>query len=84
MAGLTSNSTKYVVIQTSESGEQAVVFNPHMSHDTFKNLSPISAGFFHVRENKVVLSSEMSWSLNKGPRPEDRDLIRQAMGIPAL
>jgi hypothetical protein len=38
------------------------MFDAEISHDTFKDLNPVSAGFCNIRRNKVDCFGE-SWSL---------------------
>lgn len=64
-----------------------IIFSATISHDTFKYLNPISAGFCVVRSDKeMVACYGESWSLGIKSNPkEDTELAtREVFGIDAL
>lgn len=77
--GLMDDKLKYIVMETRDSGEQAVVFSSQLMHKDvefpFKRVGhPVSAGFYTVN-NGVVKTYGRSEGLNLNSRPEDAALI---------
>jgi len=83
---------KYIVFE--QSGlETALLFDPLIEHDQFKELNPISAGFFITHEQNVA--DQYSWdgpsfipkisvygkstSLELESRPEDAIIIERCL-----
>lgn len=62
----------------------AVVVGEHFGHDTLRSVflpdSIVSAGFFHIQDERVVVYDK-STSLGVSSRPQDAVLVARALGL---
>lgn len=62
-----------------------IVFPCVVSHDTFKHLSPVTAGFCYINEKKVTCFGEsISLGLKSNEEEDSKEATKQICGIEAL
>jgi len=62
-----------------------IIFGAITSHDTFKYLAPISAGFCHVNKNEVVcFGDSFSLDLKSNPKEDSLEATKQLFGYDAM
>ncbi len=79
-----SEKQKYVKL----SSGQVIIFPMSIEHDTFKHLSPVTAGFCHVRSSRRRVDcygeSYSLGGLKSNPQEDVRDATKQVFGIIAV
>lgn len=61
-----------------------IIFNPLISHDTFKGLNPTTAGFCYVGNDEVsCFGDSFSLNLKSDPKEDSFEATKQIFGFDA-